>query len=80
MPVRKSYAVTAGWLRGADMSNSIAELSPAAFTVLHVIRAHNEKHEYVSTGVLAHETHLSTDRVRECLRELVEWPERALVT
>lgn len=61
------------------MSQSIAEISPEAFTVLHVIRAHYENHECVSTGVLAYETSLSADRVRECLRELVEWPERALV-
>lgn len=61
------------------MSQSIADLTPDAFTVLHVIRAHHETHEFVSTGVLAHETCLSADRVRECLRELVEWPERALV-
>lgn len=59
---------------------SIAEISPEAFTVLHVIREHQARHEWVSTGVLAYETHLSADRVRECLRELVEWPERALVT
>lgn len=61
------------------MSQSIAEISPDAFTVLHVIRAHYERHEWVSSGVLAHDTGLSADRVRECLRELTEWPERHLV-
>jgi RIO-like serine/threonine protein kinase len=58
------------------MSQSIAELTPAAFTVLHVIRAHQERHEIVSPGVLAAETDMDTSRVRECLRELLEWPER----
>lgn len=61
------------------MSTSIAELSPEAFTVLHVIRDHHERHEYVSTGVLAHETYMTPDHIRECLRELSDWPERALV-
>lgn len=61
------------------MSTSIADLTPEAFTVLHVIRAHKERQEWVSTGVLAHETHMTPDHIRECLRELSEWPERALV-
>lgn len=58
---------------------SIAEISPEAFTVLHVIRAHQERHEWVSTGVLAYETHMTPDHIRACLRELSEWPERSLV-
>lgn len=61
------------------MSTSIATLTPDAFTVLHVIRAHSERREYVSTGVLAHETHMTPDHIRECLRELSDWPERDLV-
>lgn len=62
------------------MSNRIGDISPDTFTVLHVIRAHQERHEWVSTGVLAYETGRSTDHIAQCLRELSEWPERALVT
>lgn len=61
------------------MSRSIADLTPQAFTVLHIIRARRERHEWVSTGVLAHETHMTPGHVRECLRELSEWLERALI-
>ncbi|MFH8716234.1 hypothetical protein [Streptomyces zaomyceticus] len=59
--------------------NSIGNISPTAFTVLHLIRAHQERAESVSERLLAQETHMTTQDVRTALRELTGWPERELV-
>ncbi|MFC7980227.1 hypothetical protein ACFUT3_33985 [Streptomyces cinereoruber] len=59
--------------------NSIGNISPAAFTILHLIRAHQERAEHISERLLAKDMHMTTTDIRTALRELSEWPERDLV-